>query len=265
MTFLQLAVLALVQGLTEFLPVSSSSHLILVSHVFNWEDQGLELDVAVHVGTLLAVLVYFRHELVGMLRAWLQTAHDPEALQQRRLSLALMIATVPVVLVGGVFYSSIAGAMRDVRLIAIATLLFGVLLLLADRLRPSSRQLEGLRLSDGLWIGLAQVLALVPGASRSGVTMTMARFLGFAPDAAARFSFLLSIPVIAAAGVRGAWAVALQGSALAWQEFAVATLFAAVAGWLCIAVFLAVLKRLGLMPFILYRIALGLLLLGIAF
>lgn len=265
MTLLELAVLALVQGLTEFLPVSSSAHLILVSHVFNWEDQGLELDVAVHVGTLLAVLFYFRHELLAMLRAWFGAPDDPETLQRRRLSLALAIATVPVVLVGAVFYASIAGSMRDVRVIAIATLVFGVLLLAADRLSPRSRELKELRLVDGLWIGLAQVLALIPGASRSGVTMTMGRFLGFTSEDAARFSFLLSIPVIAAAGIRGAWAVAMQGSALAWQEFLVATALAAVAGWACIAVFLALLKRLGLLPFIVYRIALGLLLLGIAF
>lgn len=264
MTLLQLAVLALVQGLTEFLPVSSSAHLILVSHVFNWEDQGLELDVAVHVGTLLAVLVYFRHDLLNMLNAWREPPDDPVTLQRRRVSLALAIATFPVVLVGAVFYADIAGFLRDVRVIAGATLLFGILLLLADRFSPRARQLSEFRLTDGLWVGLAQIFALVPGASRSGVTLTMGRLLGFTPDAAARFSFLLSIPVIAAAGVRGCWAVAMQGSALAWEQFLVAVVLAAIAGWFCIAAFLAALKRLGLMPFIIYRIALGLVLLGIA-
>lgn len=264
MTLLQLVVLALVQGLTEFLPVSSSAHLILVSQLFNWQDQGLELDVAVHVGTLFAVLVYFRHDLTGMLRAWREPPDDPVTRQRRRVSLALAVATVPVVLVGAIFYHAIAGVMRDVRLIAIATLLFGVLLLLADRLSPRARQLQEFRLIDGLWIGLAQVLALIPGASRSGVTLTMGRMLGFTPEAAARFSFLLSIPVIAAAGIRGCWALAAQGSMLAWEQFLIAMLLAAFAGWLCIALFLAALRKLGLMPFILYRIGLGLVLLGIA-
>jgi len=263
-TMLQLVVLALVQGLTEFLPVSSSAHLILVSKLFNWPDEGLELDVAVHVGTLLAVLFYFRHDLHGMLRAWGEPPDDPVTRQRRRVSLALLIATVPVVVVGGLFYASFAGIMRDVRVIAIATLLFGFLLLLADRYSPRARALSELGLRDGLWIGLAQVLALVPGASRSGVTLTMGRFLGFTPEAAARFSFLLSIPVIAAAGLRGAWAVAMDGSVLIWQQFLLAMGFAAVAGWFCIAIFLAVLKRLGLMPFIIYRLGLGLVLLGIA-
>lgn len=264
MTLLQIAVLALVQGLTEFLPVSSSAHLILVSHVFNWDDQGLELDVAVHVGTLLAVLVYFRHDLLEMLKAWFGSPANPVIAQRRRLSLALAIATLPVVLVGAIFYVQIAGAMRDVRVIAAATLLFGLLLLVADRFSPRARELEEFRLIDGLWIGLAQMFALVPGASRSGVTLTMGRFLGFTPEAAARFSFLLSIPVIAAAGVRGSWAVAMQDSALAWHNFLIAAALAAVAGWVCIAAFLAVLRTMGLMPFIVYRMMLGLVLLGIA-
>lgn len=264
MTLLQIAVLAIIQGLTEFLPVSSSAHLILVSRLADWPDQGLELDVAVHVGTLVAVLVYFRDEVYALVQAWREPPDDPVTRQRRRLGQALLIGTVPVVLAGAIFYDTIAGAFRDVKLIAFATLGFGVALLLADRYSPRFRELNELRPLHGLWIGLAQALALIPGTSRSGATLTMGRLLGFTPDAAARFSFLLSIPVIAAAGLRGAWALATDGSALAWSQFLVAVGFAAVAGWLCIAAFLALLSRLGLLPFILYRLGLGLVLLGVA-
>ena len=173
MSLLQIAVLAIVQGLTEFLPVSSSAHLILVNRLGDWPDQGLEMDVAVHVGTLLAVVVYFRHELTGLLRAWLEPADDPITVQRRTVGLGLVIGTVPVVLVGALFYDTIADSLRDVRVIAMATLFFGMALLLADRYSPRYRDLSELRLSHALWIGLAQALALIPGTSRSGATLTL--------------------------------------------------------------------------------------------
>ncbi len=264
MTLLQIAVLAIIQGLTEFLPISSSAHLILAGRLFEWPDQGLEMDVAMHFGTLLAVLLYFRHEIVGLLQAWREPPDDPVTVQRRRIGQGLLIGTIPVVLAGALFYDLIADSLRDVRIIAIATLVFGVALLLADRFSPRFRSLRELKLSDALWIGLAQALALIPGTSRSGATLTMGRLLGFTPDAAARFSFLLSIPVIAAAALRGGFELATEGSMLGWQQFLVAVVFAALAGWLCIAGFLALLARLGLLPFILYRLALGLVLLGIS-
>lgn len=264
MTLLQVAVLAIIQGLTEFLPVSSSAHLILVSRLFDWPDQGLELDVAVHVGTLLAVLVYFRHELKGLVRAWLEPPDDPVTVQRRRIGAALVIGTVPTVIAGALLYDFISAAFRDVRVIAIATLVFGVALLLVDRYSPRHRELRELRLSHGLWIGLAQALALVPGTSRSGATLTMGRLLGFTAESAARFSFLLSVPVIAAAGVRGFWELSMQPGSTAWGGFLLAVGLAAIAGWACIALFLALLARVGLLPFILYRLALGLVLLGLS-
>lgn len=264
MTLLQIAVLAIVQGLTEFLPISSSAHLILVSKLGDWPDEGLEMDVAVHVGTLLAVLVYFRHEVIGLVRAWREPADDPVTIQRRTIGLGLVVGTVPVVLAGALLYDTIAGSLRDVRIIAVSTLLFGVALLLADRYSPRYRALNELRLSHALWIGLAQALALIPGTSRSGATLTMGRLLGFTADAAARFSFLLSIPVIAAAGLRGGYELVVDGTGMPWHAFVLAMLLAALAGWLCIAAFLALLARLGLLPFILYRLALGLVLLGIS-
>jgi undecaprenyl-diphosphatase len=265
MTWLQIMVLALVQGLTEFLPVSSSAHLVLVSQLLGWPDQGLPLDVAVHLGTLLAVLGYFRRELWAMLAAWGQwaPAQQPQAAQQRQLGLLLLAASVPVLLAGWLAYELVAHWLRDVRIIAWATIIFGLLLWLADRYAPRRLTLQDMTLGSGLLIGLAQVLALVPGTSRSGITMTVGRLLGFDAVSAARFSFLLSIPVIGVAGAHGVWRLVGDGVAsdAAWQAFALAVAFAALAGWLCIAVFLSLLQRLGLTPFIIYRLLLGVVLL----
>jgi undecaprenyl-diphosphatase len=145
--------------------------------------------------------------------------------------------------------------------VAVCTLIFGVLLWLADRVGPSNLALRNMTLAQGLAIGVAQVLALIPGTSRSGITITMGRLLGLGPEAAARFSFLLSIPVIGLAGAHGVWKLAVGDTDIRWQEFLAAAGLSVLAGWLCIAVFLALLRRVGLTPFVLYRLALGLLLL----
>lgn len=268
MTWLQIVVLAVVQGLTEFLPVSSSAHLILVSHLTGWPDQGLSLDVAVHLGTLLAVLFYFRVDLYGLLAAWLPGAggrNAPVLAQQRRLGLVLLVASIPVLLIGWLAYDLVAHWLRDLRVIAVATVVFGLALWLVDRLAPRVRDLQDINFGNGVLIGLAQVLALVPGTSRSGITITMGRLLGFNADSAARFSFLLSIPVIAAAGANGVWKLVFTDGGVSWQPFLVAVLLAALAGWLCIAAFLALLGRVGLTPFILYRLMLGVVLCALVF
>jgi undecaprenyl-diphosphatase len=261
MTLIQIIVLALIQGLTEFLPVSSSAHLILGSKALGWADQGLVFDVATHLGTLFAVLFYFRHELAEMVRSVLQPRSGTENLQHRRLAWCLVVASVPALVIGFFARDLVELYLRDVRIIAWTTLGFGLLLWLADVLSPRNRQLEGFGLKAALVIGLAQAFALIPGASRSGVTITAGRFLGFSPDAAARFSFLLAIPVVAAAGGFGALRVATGEATIDWTQFLLALSFAAVAGWICIAAFLALLQRVGLLPFVAYRMALGLLLL----
>jgi undecaprenyl-diphosphatase len=260
---LQLVVLALVQGLTEFLPVSSSAHLILVSWLADWPDQGLVLDVAVHLGTLVAVIIYFRRDLWDMARAWLSGAPSSQRSSQRRLGLLIVLASLPVLVTGLLAYDMVAGLLRDVRVIGWATIFFGIALLVADRWSRADRAVSDLRLPGALAIGLAQVLALIPGASRSGVTMMMGRAIGLSADAAARFSFLLSIPVIGAAGLHGLWQVVRGGSPVAWSEFVLAAGISALAGWACIAVFLALLRRLGLLPFIIYRLVLGLVLVSL--
>lgn len=263
MTLIQIIVLSLIQGLTEFLPVSSSAHLILGSKVFSWPDQGLVFDVATHLGTLLAVLVYFRKDLWNMLTPWFSAGKGNE--ESRKLGLTLIVASIPAIVAGGLLHGWVEAALRDVRVIAFSTIGFGLLLWWADARFARSKQLADMNMKSGVLIGLAQMLALVPGTSRSGITMTMGRMLGFNADTAARFSFLLSIPIIAAAGAYGVLRMLMHDTSIDWFQFGLAITLSAFAGWLCIAAFLALLQRVGLLPFVIYRLALGMALLWLTF
>ena len=261
MTLIQIIVLSLIQGLTEFLPVSSSAHLILGSKVFSWPDQGLVFDVATHLGTLLAVLVYFRNDLREMLTSWFVAGKGNE--DSRKLGLILVVASIPAIVAGGLLHGWVESSLRDVRVVAVSTIGFGLLLWWADARFAHKKQLAEINLKSGLLIGLAQMLALVPGTSRSGITITMGRMLGFNADSAARFSFLLSIPIIAAAGAYGVLRMLMHDASVDWLQFGLAVLLSALAGWLCIATFLALLQRVGLFPFVIYRLALGVALLWV--
>ena len=263
MTLIQIIVLSLIQGLTEFLPVSSSAHLILGSKVFSWPDQGLVFDVATHLGTLLAVLVYFRNDLREMLASWFVAGKGNE--DSRKLGLILVVASIPAIVAGGLLHGWVESSLRDVRVVAVSTIGFGLLLWWADARFAHKKQLAEINLKSGLLIGLAQMLALVPGTSRSGITITMGRMLGFTADSAARFSFLLSIPIIAAAGAYGVLRMLTHDASIDWLQFSLAILLSALAGWLCIAAFLALLQRVGLLPFVFYRLALGVALLWYTF
>lgn len=265
MPLFHIIVLALIQGLTEFLPVSSSAHLILGSQLLGWEDQGLVFDVATHLGTLLAVLVYFRRDLFDMASACVHPISNEQQSHARSMVVFLLLASVPALVIGFLARDLVELYLRDMRIIAVTTLLFGGLLWLADWWGKRTRTLQEMNLRSALWIGLAQALALVPGVSRSGITITAGRFLGFNADAAARFSFLLAIPIIAAAGGYGALKVALGEAPINWQQFLLAMGFASVAGWICIAAFLKLLQKVGLLPFILYRLVLGVVLLWLLF
>ena len=263
MTLIQIIVLSLIQGLTEFLPVSSSAHLILGGKVFSWPDQGLVFDVATHLGTLLAVFVYFRKDIWSMITPWFSGGEDDAT--SRQLGLTLIVASIPAILAGGLLHGWVESALRDVRVIAYSTIGFGLLLWWADARFPRNKQLAEMSMKSGLLIGLAQMLALVPGTSRSGITMTMGRALGFDADTAARFSFLLSIPIIAAAGAYGLMRMFMNDAPINGFQFGLAVLLSAIAGWLCIAAFLALLKKVGLVPFVIYRLILGLALLWLTF
>jgi undecaprenyl-diphosphatase len=265
MTLIQIIVLALIQGLTEFLPVSSSAHLILGGVAFGWPDQGLVFDVATHLGTLAAVFIYFRHDLLDMARACLRPVRSEADRVHRNMAVYLAIASLPALLVGFLARDLVEIYLRDVRVIAWMTIGFGLLLWLSDAVGSRQRKLEEITFKSAVFIGFAQALALIPGVSRSGVTITAGRFLGFSPDAAARFSFLLAIPIVAAAGGYGALKVALGDAPINWIQFGLAVTFAAAAGWLCIAAFLALLKRVGLMPFVIYRLLLGIVLIWLLY
>lgn len=260
MDLLQALYLALIQGLTEFLPVSSSAHLILLPSLLGDEDQGLAFDVAVHVGTLVAVVWYFRRDLKTIIRDWLLSLQQRQRVGESTLGWAVLLGTIPVGLAGLLFKGYIETELRSVVVIAWASILFGILLLIADR-RPGERSEHSLGWKDVLVIGVAQALALIPGTSRSGVTMTAGLLMGLSRTASARFSFLLSIPVIVLAG--GLNAVELVQARIApdWGLIAVGVAVSALSAYLCIRLFLSLLERTGMLPFVLYRVALGTLLL----
>jgi undecaprenyl-diphosphatase len=255
----QAVILALVQGLTEFLPVSSSAHLVIPSLVLGWPDQGLAFDVAVHVGTLLAVLLYYREDLVRMANHWARTLGGGPASDDSRMVWYLGLATIPAGLAGIIGGDFIEGNLRTLPVIATTTLLFGVLLGVADRRSSSVANTGGrsLGLSIALLVGLAQALALIPGVSRSGVTMTAALMLGMNRQASARFSFLLSIPIIASAGLLKVWELVSSAPAVDWLSLGVGVIVSGLSAYLCIAAFLRLLDKVGFMPFVYYRIGLA--------
>lgn len=253
----QAIALALIQGLTEFLPISSSAHLVIPSMVLGWPDQGLAFDVAVHVGTLAAVIYYYRHTLVRLATAWGSSLSGGPASDDSRTVWYLAAATVPVGLVGILAGDYIESDLRSLPVIATTTLVFGLLLGLADRRAARTPGDRVLTLPVALLIGLAQALAPVPGVSRSGVTITAALMLNMNRQDAARFSFLLSIPVIASAGLLKTLELMSEGQSVDLTLMLLGTLVSAVTAYACIAVFLRLLDRIGMMPFVYYRIVLA--------
>jgi undecaprenyl-diphosphatase len=259
MTPLQSVLLALVQALTEFLPVSSSGHLILMPRLLGWSDQGLEFDIATNTGTLLAVVAYFRADLAGMTRGAVDSLRRRElATPEARLAWAVALGTVPAAIVGLLIKDWVATAARGWQLIAVNAVVYGLLLLAADRLGRKRRELAQLGVREGLLIGLAQALALVPGTSRSGVTMTAALGLGYTREAAARFSFLLAVPIGLLVG--GKQLVDLvRGVPLGvpLDALAIGVGVSAVAGYGVIALLLGWVRRRSLAVFAWYRLALA--------
>lgn len=264
MPFLHLVVLAVVQGITEFLPISSSGHLVLVPVFTGWQDQGLLLDVAVHVGTLGAVVLYLSSDLWGIVAGLFRVMRgrrDPRAI----LAVYLVLATIPVVIAGYLMNSYYPGGLRSILVIGWATLGFGIFLALTDWLGMTVRRMEHLRLSDALIIGVFQILALIPGTSRAGITMSAARLLGFERLDAARFSMLLSIPTIAGAGVLKGLELYEAGNARLTSDALMAGGMAFAAALVAILVMMAWLRRASFAPFVFYRIVLGCVLLAFAY
>lgn len=245
------------QGLLEFLPISSSAHLILVPAVLGWQDQGLAFDVAVHVGTLLAVVIYFRRELASILRDWFKSlATRREVTQNAVLGWGMIIGTLPVGVAGLLAKDWVETMLRSPLVIAAATIVFGGLLWLSQVLGSQRRGLDRLTWQDALVIGLFQAVALIPGTSRSGITLTGGLLLGLERAAAARFSFLLSIPVIFLAGGIKAMDL-LQAETADWYALALGIAVSGLSAYGCIGWFLRFLERVGTLPFVLYRLVLG--------
>lgn len=261
MTLLQIIVLALVQGITEFLPISSSGHLIMVPLLTDWPDQGLIMDVGVHVGTLGAVMLYFRRDVGQMILAFwhMVTARKDYDIPSRRLMLALILSTIPVVIIGAVVAKmGWNDDMRTLEVIGWASVIFGLLLYAMDIKCAAIKQLTNLKYGQALLIGFAQVLALIPGTSRSGITMTAARGLGFTRPEAARFSMLMSIPTIMAAGLLEGLELAESGNITLGANIYLGAGLSFIAALCAIALLMKWLERSSMTPFVIYRVLLGL-------
>ena len=257
MDFLHIIVLSLIQGITEFLPISSSGHLILPHGVFGWPEQGLTFDVAVHVGTLIAVMAYYRNDIILILSDWSGSLVGKGHTDNSRLAWYIAVATIPAGLAGLAFDSFIEENLRSTLVIASTTIIFGILLAFADRKGDSNtKDLTTMTLKVAIIIGCFQAIALIPGTSRSGITITAALFFCFSREASAKFSFLLSIPVILLSG--GYKTVQLLGeSVVNWLDLGLGVVLSAISAFLCIHYFIKYINRIGMMPFVYYRIALG--------
>lgn len=256
MGIIEIIVLAILQGLTEFLPISSSAHLILPSQMFGWQDQGLAFDVAVHAGSLMAVVLYFRQEVGRMAVSWVQSftgKHD----QDSRLSWLIILGTIPAGLAGFLLNDFIEANLRSASVIAATTIGFGLLLWWADRNAKEVKDEYQVSIKNVIIIGLAQVLALIPGTSRSGITITAGLMVGLTAKAAARFSFLLSIPLITAAGGYQALKLSQETLPVDWSAIGWGTLLSFVSAYACIHYFLILVEKIGMLPFVIYRLALG--------
>lgn len=257
MDLIQIVLLSLVQGLTEFLPISSSAHLILVPVLTGWQDQGLAFDVAVHIGTLLAVVSYFRSKLIKMVSEWGGSLVGRGMSADAKLAWAVGLGTIPVGLAGLVFKDHIELYLRSPLVIATTTILFGLLLWWADYRGKRQSDEHQMGWQTVLVVALSQIFALIPGTSRSGVTMTAALAMGMTRQGAARFSFLLSVPVILLAGGLEVVELIQQGDGVNWATLLLGTALSAISAYLCIHYFLRLLDRIGMAPFVLYRMILG--------
>ncbi|ARQ71856.1 undecaprenyl-diphosphate phosphatase [Streptomyces marincola] len=271
MSWFESLILGLVQGLTEFLPISSSAHLRLTAVAFDWEDPGAAFTAVTQIGTEVAVLIYFRKDIVRICRAWVRSltdrSHrsDPDA----RMGWLVLIGSIPIGVLGLTLQDAIDGPFRDLRLIAMNLIVLGIILGVADRMAMRDatggkhravkprKSLEQLTVRDGLLFGFAQAMALVPGVSRSGATITGGLFLGYRREAAARYSFLLAIPAVLASGGYELMSIGEEGSHVSWGPTILATVVAFLVGYAIIAWFMKWITTRSFMPFVWYRIAIG--------
>ena len=259
MPILHLTILAIIQGITEFLPISSSAHLIVLPNLIGSKDQGSLIDVSVHLGTLCAVIAYFRRDVrhvligcVGLSRGKLQT-------KEESLALCLLVATIPAILVGSMLHmGGFDVLLRDnIALIGTAMIIFGIVLWWSDRNTRSNKSIQDWTLKEALIIGLYQTVALIPGTSRSGITITGARFLGYTREESVRLSMLMSVPVIIAAATLGAIDAARSANFALLRDGAIAAFFAAISAFIALALMMRWLRRVNFTPYVIYRIVFG--------
>jgi undecaprenyl-diphosphatase len=259
--FVHILVLAAVQGLTEFLPVSSSGHLLLVPYVMGWSDQGRIIDVAMHIGTLVAVLIYFWRDIFAMTRAFgrsFRLAATGRPLDKEFwLILKLFVASLPAVIAGVAIEHYVPNGMRNVAIVAWTTIIFGLLLYVADKMFMTIRRMEHITFVGAFFVGCFQAMALIPGTSRSGATMTAARILGVERSEAARFSFLMAIPTILGAGLLEGYKVYQSGDLSLMHDAIAGGALAFVFGLAAIAFMMAWLRHASFAPFVIYRLLLG--------
>ncbi|MGF1911140.1 undecaprenyl-diphosphate phosphatase [Vibrio kasasachensis] len=257
MSYFEAFILALIQGFTEFLPISSSAHLILPSVVFGWEDQGLAFDVAVHVGTLAAVMIYFRSEVVSLLTAFFASIFKGDRSKEAKLAWMLLLATIPACIFGLLMKDIIEIYLRSAWVIATTTIIFGLLLWYVDKNAALVNDEYQANWKKALVIGLSQAMAIIPGTSRSGATITAALYLGFTREAAARFSFLMSIPIILLAGGYLGVKLVTSGDPIHFGFLVTGIITSFISAYICIHFFLKMISRMGMTPFVIYRLILG--------
>jgi undecaprenyl-diphosphatase len=261
MDLVQATILALIQGITEFLPISSSGHLVLPSQVLGWPDQGLAFDTAVHLGSLVAVATFFWRDLVRYIRAGYQQLLLQRPSDDGQYAVCLLIASLPTLPVGFLGRYFIEENFRSIEVIAATTIIFGLALWYADRIRQAKPRIMTAR--NALLIGFAQCLALIPGTSRSGITITAALMLGFSRSESARFSFLMAIPtILGAAGLKLMDLVTDFGEP-DWAALALGTAVAAASAYACISLLMRWVDQIGFLPFVIYRLILGVILIGL--
>jgi undecaprenyl-diphosphatase len=267
MPIYQVVVLAIVQAITEFLPISSTAHLVLIPWLFGWKDAGLTFDVALHAGTLVAILIYFFRDWVQIIGQGLglNVGHDPQ-LRNRGLLWLLAVASIPVGIVGLLFEKQADTTWRSPYLIGTMLIVIGLLIWIAERRRIGGKSLDKISWSDGIVIGIGQALSVVPGTSRSGITIAAGLFRDLNRETAARFSFLLSTPAIAAAVLKKAWDIHKEGGLAPEMRLPIALGIAITGGLgaVVIAFFLRYLRRSSLMPFVYYRIIFGIIVIALA-
>ncbi len=264
MPFFHILVLAVIQGITEFLPISSSGHLLIIPTLTGWQDQGQSIDIAVHVGTLVAVIAYFRKDVHAIIMAFLRPT-DNSASEGRRLGQHIIIASIPIIVAGGAVYFLIQGELRSILLVAATTIFFGLFLGWADKKYPVTKEIGTITVLDSFIIGIFQILSLLPGTSRSGITMSAARMRGLSRSDSAYFSILLSIPTILGAGTLATYHLIQVGDAQIGLDAILAGVVSCLVAFMVISLLMRWIEKIGYTPFIIYRLILGVMLLVLYF